>query len=287
MKEQTEYRFTRAGLLIEASLIILGAYFVIKFLRSYIIFPGLLKVLGNGEAATAVIPYLGHIGFLIILLIMLVVFPADKRVFMEMLDAGKGKRIKNILIGLLVGFLMNAGLISVAVMHGDMDMVWSNANLGFIVIAFFVVMFQSSVEELLNRSWFLARTKNHIPMPLVVFASSFVFSMIHWLNPGITVLAALNVFLAGVIFALSMYYTGNVIFACAYHTAWNFTQNFLFGLPCSGTPSSLAVMAPTFTKDSFFYDPAFGIEGTVFTMIMQVVVIIILGVLIKKRGRAI
>ena len=95
----------------------------------------------------------------------------------------------------------------------------------------------------------------------------------------------LNVFLAGLLFSLIVYYTGSIAFAFAGHAGWNFCQSIIFGLPNSGAvfPYSFFKLDSSNARDSVFYNCGFGIEGTVFAVIMLCVacaVIIILG----KKG---
>jgi hypothetical protein len=67
----------------------------------------------------------------------------------------------------------------------------------------------------------------------------------------------------------------------AVHTAWNFTQNFLFGLPNSGIVSESSFLHLEAAKDSLFYDVVFGIEGT----LSSVIVIAVFGAAVVYFGR--
>lgn len=53
---------------------------------------------------------------------------------------------------------------------------------------------------------------------------------------------------------------GICIFAA--HAMWNFTQDFIFGLPDSGKPAAVSIFNTTVSSSSFFYDKDFGIEGS-------------------------
>ena len=92
----------------------------------------------------------------------------------------------------------------------------------------------------------------------------------HLANPGMTVVAALNIFVVGVLFGLMVYYFDSLWMAMAAHTAWNFTQNIIFGLPNSGivTPYSIFKLDAATARNSIFYDVDFGIEATVMALIV-------------------
>jgi hypothetical protein len=76
--------------------------------------------------------------------------------------------------------------------------------------------------------------------------------------------------------------------AMAAHAGWNFTQSILAGLPNSGNvvPYSVFSLDAASARDSFFYNVAFGVEGTVPAIAIQVVVLIALVAIgIKLGGR--
>ena len=101
---------------------------------------------------------------------------------------------------------------------------------------------------------------------MAVIVNSLLFAFLHLFNNGVTVLAIVNIFVVGVLFSLIIYYMNSLWCAMALHTAWNFTQNILFGLPNSGmiSPYSLFRLDTATVQDSFAYNVGFGVEGTVF-----------------------
>ena len=63
----------------------------------------------------------------------------------------------------------------------------------------------------------------------------------------------------------------------AAHTAWNFTQNIIFGLPNSGnvSPVSIFKLDASTAMDSFAYDVGFGVESTIVAITLIIVSCII------------
>ena len=86
----------------------------------------------------------------------------------------------------------------------------------------------------------------------------------------------LNVFLVGVILYLIMKTTDSIWICCGFHTAWNFFQQFLYGLPNSGQTSGLALFAGADAKTNFFFDADMGIEGSLSATALIVAVILLL-----------
>ena len=148
---------------------------------------------------------------------------------------------------------------------------------------------QSAAEELICRVFLYQKLLKSYQKPAVaIIGNAFLFALLHMMNPGVTILSLLNIFLVGILFSLVVYYFESVWCAFAIHTLWNFTQNILFGLPNSGLVSLYSVfrLDASTARDSFAYNVAFGVEGTVFTdlvMIAAVVLVIFLGRKYQKR----
>ena len=79
----------------------------------------------------------------------------------------------------------------------------------------------------------------------------------------------LSITAVGLLYVFSYYYFGTLWFACANHMMWNFTQDYICGLPNSGTPSEFSLMNTTVNSGGFFYDETFGIEGSWFAVIVM------------------
>lgn len=85
---------------------------------------------------------------------------------------------------------------------------------------------------------------------------------------------------------MSYHYFGSLWFTCGAHTLWNFTQDFIFGLPDSGKPPAVSVMNTVVNGNSFFYDKDFGIEGSYMAICMNLlacIIVFITGSRMKKK----
>ena len=172
-----------------------------------------------------------------------------------------GNNIKNLLIGLLIGFLMNGTCILAAFIHKDIQLYYNGENVIQVIIVFVAVLIQSGAEELLCRSFLYQRLRRGYKSPLVaILGNALVFSVLHIFNDGVTVLAIINITVAGILFSLMVYYFDSLWMAIAAHTAWNFMQNIIFGLPNSGnvTPFSIFKLEASNARDSFCYNVGFG-----------------------------
>jgi membrane protease YdiL (CAAX protease family) len=121
-------------------------------------------------------------------------------------------------------------------------------------------------EELIFRGYLLVNLRDGIGPLAALLLSSWLFGAFHLLNPNSSLLALVNIALAGLALGYSWLITGNLWLPMAYHLSWNFFQGPVFSLPVSGVRYGglLAVSdqgtAPLFTGAAF--GPEGGLVGT-------------------------
>lgn len=93
---------------------------------------------------------------------------------------------------------------------------------------------QGAAEETLLRGWLLNVIGARYRPWLGVLLSSLVFAILHGLNPNLNPFSLLNLFLFGTFTALYALWEKSLWGVCAAHTAWNWAQGNVFGLPVSG-----------------------------------------------------
>ncbi|MBR5755344.1 MAG: CPBP family intramembrane metalloprotease, partial [Erysipelotrichaceae bacterium] len=108
----------------------------------------------------------------------------------------------------------------------------------------------------------------------------------HFMNPGFTWLAMANIFFSGLLFSLFVYYFDSIWCPFGIHTGWNFSQSILLGLPNSGLvmPYSIFELDTASARNSFVYNVAFGIEGTVFSTIVLALACLVTFLIGRKRA---
>lgn len=198
-----------------------------------------------------------------------------------------GNNFGGLLNGLALGFGCNAFCVLMSVLFGDIHLEYSGLKL-IPFIAFFICVFiQSAGEELTERWYLYQKLRRRYKSPwIAIIINSLVFMAMHLLNPGISVLALIQIFVFGVISSLFVYYYNGLWMAAAFHAAWNFTQSILFGLPNSGIVSAYSVfkLDAASATNGLFYNVNFGVEGSSGAVLVLVAVGII--VLLKNRKRA-
>jgi membrane protease YdiL (CAAX protease family) len=103
-----------------------------------------------------------------------------------------------------------------------------------------------------------------LPLWACAAINALLFSLLHVGNPGVTVIALINIFLFGVFASLLTLRRGSVWLVCAIHSLWNFSQGNLFGIPVSGLgglPSPLTAEVAEGGWQTLINGGAFGLEG--------------------------
>ena len=191
--------------------------------------------------------------------------------------------------GVLLGFLTNFFCIVCALLHGDIKLYFgfSAAQIPLMIYAFICVFFQSTSEELWCRCFMYERINVHYPLWVAMVVNAAVFGGLHSFNDGITALAMTDLILCGLFYSLLRWYSGSIWTCFGIHTMWNFTQNFIFGLPNSGLVSQASIfhMDAVNAVSNWCYSYEFGVEGAVPAVLMEVLPIIVILVMAKKTGR--
>ena len=89
-------------------------------------------------------------------------------------------------------------------------------------------------EELMIRGYPLLVLRSVLDWRLAVVATSVVFGLLHWWNPGATPLSLGVVMLAGIMLGAVVVTTGSLYAATAAHLAWNWVMAGVLHLPVSG-----------------------------------------------------
>ena len=234
----------------------------------------------------SILRYLGHLVFLGVFAIYCFTVKGERKYF-EAFRPGKGNnKVSKLFIGMIIGLVLNVICIAGAVMHGDIIISGAKSlNIGMFVLAFFAVLIQASVEELESRVFFFGKLEEggfeFIPAAIL---SGVFFSYLHATNPSFGIIPFISIAICGVVYLLIYIYTGSIWAACGIHQLWNFSQDFIFGLPNSGNPSGMSILSSTANGSSFFYNADFGVEGSIWCIIVHIVTAMILLILIKKKG---
>ena len=230
--------------------------------------------------------YLSFIGIdiLVIVYCLLAEKPSYRGFFPQKQGGMRGNTLKNFAIGLLIGFLMNGACILIAWLHGDLDLSVGRFDFVYMVCALVAVCIQSGAEELLTRGYMMGALRERYNVWVGIVVNSLFFGVLHLMNPGITVVSVLEIVLIGFALSLIVYYLDSLWMCIAIHTAWNYTQNILFGLPNSGIVSEKSFLHLEAAKGSVFYDAVFGVEGAITSVIVTALLAVCVYLYARKKN---
>ena len=201
----------------------------------------------------------------------------------------RGNTPRLLLIGLALGFITNFTCILCAVAHGDIKLVYDFdiSGIGVMLFALLSVFIQSSAEELWCRGLMFERIRVHYPVWVAIVVNGSFFGLMHIFNPGVSALAIAGIIVCGLSYSLVRWYTGSIWIVMAIHTGWNFTQQFLFGLPNSGLVSETSIfhMDAMNAVSNLIYNYEFGVEAAIPALLVDAVLGITILVLAHKTGR--
>ena len=233
----------------------------------------------------SILRYLGHLIFLAVFAIYAFSVKGERKYLEVFLPNRGNNRLSKLLLGMAIGLVMNVICVAAAALHGDITIASPTApNIGLIIFAFFAVLIQASEEELESRVFFFGKLEEggFSFVPAMIFSGMY-FSYLHATNPSFSFVPFLSITLAGIVYLLIYRYTGSIWAACGIHQMWNVTQDFIFGLPNSGNPSGMSIFSSTANGNSFFYNTDFGVEGSLWCILVHLAVAAVLLLLIKKK----
>lgn len=128
---------------------------------------------------------------------------------------------------------------------------------------------QGTTEELLTRGWMFSSLAAKHNIPVGILVSSLFFTFLHLGNNAISIIPLLDLTLFAILACLVMLKTGNLWVISGIHAAWNCFQGNVFAFPVSGTQAGQAFISVTTSGPEWLSGGAFGVEGSIISLIVQ------------------
>jgi len=192
---------------------------------------------------------------------------------------------KDTLFGLGLGALIMATGFTALV--NLQEIVWSGTNMDLrnilLGIGLFVLVALS--EELLVRGYVLNNLMKSMHRSIALLVSSVMFSTMHIFNSNFSWIGFWNIILAGILLGLPYIYTKSLWLPIALHFSWNFFQGIIFGFNVSGHVT-YSLFSQTRAADTIWNGGKFGFEGSVLSLIFQLITIGGLWWYLSKKEKA-
>lgn len=150
---------------------------------------------------------------------------------------------------------------------------------------FFAWSIQGNAEEVLTRGWLFGGISKKINIFIGILISSSFFTWMHLENDGISLLSLLDLFLFGIFAVLYRIKTENIWGISGFHAAWNCFQGNVFSFPVSGTDTGSAFISVTTQGPSWLSGGKFGVEGSIVSIVVQLILIFYLYYEIFIKGK--
>ena len=188
---------------------------------------------------------------------------------------------------LFAGLLLGAGLISIGTLAlmaaGMITLNISNPNLmGFFasLILFAIVAVN---EEVMARGYLLRVLMESGNKYWALVFSALIFAFLHGLNPNISWIAVLNLFLAGCLLGVYYIHYKNLWFSIGIHFTWNFFQGPIWGSNVSGTTNE-SLFSQQLSGNELITGGAFGFEASLMCTVLVIFAIAGVELWTRKNG---
>lgn len=229
----------------------------------------------------------------VIVLIFLWVRFVEKRRFSS-LGFDRNNFILKYLTGFIIGIIMMSATVALLYLFGliTVDNNTSQVIGGFALSSILLVipawMIQSAMEEIIARGWLLNVLGARYTPIIGLIISSVFFGLVHLENPGISLIAILNIILVGLFLGLCVIKTNNLWVVCGIHASWNFSQGNIFGFKVSGSRSVAgSIFNLNLRGNELMSGGDFGPEAGLCATIVLIICTIIIALILKNKNTSI
>ena len=184
--------------------------------------------------------------------------------------------------GLVLGAVILSAGFTILIFLGEIQWVGTKLQLVDFLSAFLLFVVIAITEELFCRGYILNNLMKSMHPFRALLVSSLFFSLLHFANAHYSWISFLDLLLAGVLMGLPYIYTKSLWLPIALHFSWNFFEGPVFGFEVSGN-TTYSIMTQSRPADTFLNGGSFGFEGSVFSIVFQLIAIFFLWQFYRKR----
>jgi hypothetical protein len=265
---------------------------IIKIIIPYFLVIGTLQLIGflllgiktnvlNPTMTTFqqfIISALGLIGTIIILYFFMKYI--DKKAFISV-GLQKDFILRNIGLGFTLGFILIFMGFFILWITKQITIINIQFNFFEFALSFALFIVVALTEELFLRGYILNNLMVSFNKNIALFISSVMFSLIHLPNQHFNYVTFLVIIIAGLLLGLTYIYTQNLWFSIALHFSWNFFQGTIFGFNVSGQ-KVYSLIEIQISDNNIWNGGEFGFEGSILSIIFQIMALIIVYKVFKK-----
>lgn len=192
---------------------------------------------------------------------------------------------KNLLLGTLIGVLLQSLTIMVIYLNGGFTIISVNP-VSFIIIPLTIAFTVAILEEILIRGIIFRILEEKLGSYIALLISAVLFGALHLPNENSTFLSALCIAVeAGLLLGVAFIYSRNLWFPIAIHFAWNFMQSGIFGAITSGNQKTNSLLVSKIQGPKLITGGEFGPEGSLQAMVFCLIAVAILLYFCHKENK--
>ncbi|MFN3269036.1 MAG: lysostaphin resistance A-like protein [Candidatus Kapaibacteriota bacterium] len=179
------------------------------------------------------------------------------------------KSLQHLLFGLLLPLVFFIPLLGLLSFWGI-----SLNSITFLNVLYYLyfIGFAAAGEELVFRGVLFQKLIDKKGEAFAIFVTSLVFALLHLMNPNITLIGFVNIFLAGVVLGLCYVRTSTLWLSIGFHFGWNFWQKFLLNSRVSGLDWGTSIFQTKIMElNPIIFGGDFGIEGGLVTTLFLLI----------------
>ncbi len=263
---------------------------ILMMLLLTILVPGLWAELSNLVFAkpNTLISVKGTIEFILTVVTSVILIMLVAKIKLKDLGLGGTGAFLQSLIGIVAGFLaLSLVAIATKIFAGvSITYDFKGEYLPLILVGFVFFAFQGTFEELVYRAYLQPHFSKAFGEVVAILITAVLFTLLHALNPGMTVMPVINLFLASIVFSLVYNNWGSLYLAGFAHGLWNYSQGMIFGSNVSGLQieSTVFKTTPISGASDLISGAAFGLEGSIMTSILGLIIIVLLVIRARKKA---
>lgn len=200
---------------------------------------------------------------------------------------GLVKNPKNYLKGIVLGFLMILSVVLLLKISGFAEFTINISQVTWPIFVIFILgwAIQGFEEELITRSILMNYFAVNNGVMGGIIINSLIFAILHLGNPAFGILPFINIMLIGIVFSLLFYISDDIFLPAAAHSFWNFAQGNIFGIEVSGMDEiNNTIFKTKLMGSDLISGGAFGFEGSIFVTFVEIIMILVIIRIIKRRN---
>lgn len=205
----------------------------------------------------------------------------ERREINELSIQGSGREFAT---GILIGVGLYTGCALILMMLGIYRVEGLNPWT-YLIPAWAMALKSGIFEELVFRGVLFRSVEEMLGSWIAIVISSAVFGFLHLLNPDATVMGAAYISIeAGLLLAAAYLVTRRLWLCFGFHIGWNYVQSAVFSGVVSGGVTDPGLIRDTIQGPDFLTGGSFGMEQSVFALILCTTAGVVLLAIAIRRG---